>query len=82
MLTPPSSSSKEKVSASFQASVLRCSSAFIPHPSSHLFSDFPANNIVKFLLGFTNKGPENFVVDSLDASFRYPQVRKDSVGHG
>ncbi|XP_024121306.1 translocon-associated protein subunit alpha isoform X1 [Oryzias melastigma] len=35
--------------------------------------DFPANNIVKFLLGFTNKGPENFVVDSLDASFRYPQ---------
>ncbi|PWA32046.1 hypothetical protein CCH79_00020388 [Gambusia affinis] len=36
--------------------------------------DFPANNIVKFLLGFTNKGGENFLVDSLDASFRYPQV--------
>ncbi|XP_037550115.1 translocon-associated protein subunit alpha isoform X2 [Nematolebias whitei] len=35
--------------------------------------DFPANDIVKFLLGFTNKGDENFVVDSLDASFRYPQ---------
>ncbi|KAG9347722.1 hypothetical protein JZ751_003736 [Albula glossodonta] len=35
--------------------------------------DFPANNIVKFLLGFTNKGSEDFVVDSLDASFRYPQ---------
>ncbi|XP_028289839.1 translocon-associated protein subunit alpha isoform X2 [Gouania willdenowi] len=35
--------------------------------------DFPANDIVKFLLGFTNKGSENFVVDSLDASFRYPQ---------
>ncbi|XP_043961103.1 translocon-associated protein subunit alpha isoform X1 [Gambusia affinis] len=35
--------------------------------------DFPANNIVKFLLGFTNKGGENFLVDSLDASFRYPQ---------
>ncbi|KAM3860236.1 translocon-associated protein subunit alpha [Diretmus argenteus] len=35
--------------------------------------DFPANEIVKFLLGFTNKGPENFVVESLDASFRYPQ---------
>ncbi|XP_068437475.1 translocon-associated protein subunit alpha isoform X2 [Clinocottus analis] len=35
--------------------------------------DFPANNIVKFLLGFSNKGPENFVVESLDASFRYPQ---------
>ncbi|XP_061569124.1 translocon-associated protein subunit alpha [Cololabis saira] len=35
--------------------------------------DFPANNIVKFLLGFTNKGAENFLVESLDASFRYPQ---------
>lgn len=38
-----------------------------------LILDFPANNIVKFLLGFTNKGSENFVVESLDASFRYPQ---------
>ncbi|XP_069562964.1 translocon-associated protein subunit alpha isoform X1 [Brachyistius frenatus] len=35
--------------------------------------DFPANDVVKFLLGFTNKGSENFVVESLDASFRYPQ---------
>ncbi|KAJ8010685.1 hypothetical protein DPEC_G00077690 [Dallia pectoralis] len=35
--------------------------------------DFPANDIVKFLMGFTNKGTENFVVESLDASFRYPQ---------
>ncbi|XP_074755739.1 translocon-associated protein subunit alpha isoform X1 [Athene noctua] len=35
--------------------------------------DFPANNIVKFLVGFTNKGAEDFIVESLDASFRYPQ---------
>ncbi|MEE6465178.1 hypothetical protein FKM82_006474 [Ascaphus truei] len=35
--------------------------------------DFPANEIVKFLLGFTNKGTEDFIVESLDASFRYPQ---------
>ncbi|XP_068199983.1 translocon-associated protein subunit alpha isoform X2 [Antennarius striatus] len=35
--------------------------------------DFPANNIVKFLLGFTNRGPDSFLVESLDASFRYPQ---------
>ncbi|XP_068604049.1 translocon-associated protein subunit alpha [Brachionichthys hirsutus] len=35
--------------------------------------DFPANDVVKFLLGFTNRGPEDFVVESLDASFRYPQ---------
>ncbi|KAF7642395.1 hypothetical protein LDENG_00258590 [Lucifuga dentata] len=35
--------------------------------------DFPANEIVKFLLGFTNKGSDSFMVESLDASFRYPQ---------
>uniref|UniRef100_A0A8C5PA27 Translocon-associated protein subunit alpha n=1 Tax=Leptobrachium leishanense TaxID=445787 RepID=A0A8C5PA27_9ANUR len=35
--------------------------------------DFPANDIVKFLVGFTNKGTEDFTIDSLDASFRYPQ---------
>ncbi|KAL3040605.1 hypothetical protein OYC64_011588 [Pagothenia borchgrevinki] len=35
--------------------------------------DFPANDVVKFLLGFSNKGSENFIVESLDASFRYPQ---------
>lgn len=35
--------------------------------------DFPANNVVKFLVGFTNKGTEDFIVESLDASFRYPQ---------
>uniref|UniRef100_A0A3P9A6F0 Translocon-associated protein subunit alpha n=1 Tax=Esox lucius TaxID=8010 RepID=A0A3P9A6F0_ESOLU len=35
--------------------------------------DFPANDIVKFLMGFTNKGSDNFIVESLDASFRYPQ---------
>ncbi|XP_064805569.1 translocon-associated protein subunit alpha-like isoform X2 [Oncorhynchus masou masou] len=35
--------------------------------------DFPANDIVKFLMGFTNKGSDNFMVESLDASFRYPQ---------
>uniref|UniRef100_A0A2K5C529 Translocon-associated protein subunit alpha n=1 Tax=Aotus nancymaae TaxID=37293 RepID=A0A2K5C529_AOTNA len=34
--------------------------------------DFPANNIVKFLVGFTNKGTEDFIVESLDVSFRYP----------
>ncbi|XP_045395277.1 LOW QUALITY PROTEIN: translocon-associated protein subunit alpha-like [Lemur catta] len=35
--------------------------------------DFPANNIVKFLVGFTNKGTEDFIVESLDGSFCYPQ---------
>lgn len=36
-------------------------------------SEFPANEIVKFLVGFTNKGSQDFTVQSLEASFRYPQ---------
>ncbi|KAL2090887.1 hypothetical protein ACEWY4_013150 [Coilia grayii] len=35
--------------------------------------EFPANQIVKFLVGFTNKGSTDFTVQSLEASFRYPQ---------
>uniref|UniRef100_UPI00358FC78C translocon-associated protein subunit alpha isoform X2 n=1 Tax=Myxine glutinosa TaxID=7769 RepID=UPI00358FC78C len=35
--------------------------------------EFPANRVVKFMVGFTNKGPDEFVVEYLDASFRYPQ---------
>ncbi|XP_029906797.1 translocon-associated protein subunit alpha-like [Myripristis murdjan] len=35
--------------------------------------EFPANEIVKFLVGFTNKGTQDFNVQSLEASFRYPQ---------
>lgn len=36
-------------------------------------SEFPANEIVRFLVGFTNKGSQDFTVQSLEASFRYPQ---------
>lgn len=36
-------------------------------------SEFPANEIVRFLVGFTNKASEAFNVQSLEASFRYPQ---------
>ncbi|XP_053171822.1 translocon-associated protein subunit alpha-like [Scomber japonicus] len=35
--------------------------------------EFPANEIVRFLVGFTNKGSLDFTVQSLEASFRYPQ---------
>lgn len=35
--------------------------------------DFPAGFLVKFLVGFTNKGDKEFTVESMDASFRYPQ---------
>jgi len=35
--------------------------------------ELPAGKIVEFLVGFNNKGEEgDFVVESLDASFRYP----------
>jgi len=32
-----------------------------------------AGKAVEFLVGFTNKGKDTFTLDSLDASFRYPQ---------
>ncbi|XP_061882521.1 translocon-associated protein subunit alpha-like [Entelurus aequoreus] len=35
--------------------------------------EFFANEIVKFLVGLTNKGSQEFNVQSLEASFRYPQ---------
>ncbi|CAL8338477.1 unnamed protein product [Lota lota] len=35
--------------------------------------EFPSDEIVKFLVGFTNKGNQEFTVQSLEASFRYPQ---------
>ncbi|KAM9409555.1 translocon-associated protein subunit alpha-like [Pholidichthys leucotaenia] len=35
--------------------------------------EFPANEIVRFLVGFTNKGSQGFTVQSLETSFRYPQ---------
>merc|ERR1712002_265298 len=35
--------------------------------------EFSANEIVRFLVGFTNKGSQDFTVQSLEASFRYPQ---------
>ncbi|XP_066558748.1 translocon-associated protein subunit alpha isoform X2 [Amia ocellicauda] len=35
--------------------------------------EFPANEIVKFLVGFTNMGSQDFTIHSLEASFRYPQ---------
>lgn len=35
--------------------------------------DFPAGEQVRFLVGFTNTGDKEFVVESMEASFRYPQ---------
>lgn len=34
-------------------------------------TELPAGNIIEFLVGFTNKGENDFVLESLDASFRY-----------
>lgn len=36
-------------------------------------TDFPAGYMVKFLVGFSNKGSQDFIVESMDAAFRYPQ---------
>jgi len=34
--------------------------------------ELPAGNPVEFLVGFTNKGSHDFVLETLEASFRYP----------
>lgn len=34
--------------------------------------DLPGGQIVEFLIGFANKGEEEFVVETVEASFRYP----------
>jgi translocon-associated protein subunit alpha len=36
-------------------------------------NDLPSGQIVRFLVGFKNKGEKDFTVQSLEASFRYPQ---------
>ncbi|VDP09650.1 unnamed protein product [Soboliphyme baturini] len=34
--------------------------------------EFPATEVIRFLVGFWNKGSDHFTVDSMEASFRYP----------
>lgn len=36
-----------------------------------IFLELPAGNLVELLVGFANKGESDFVLESLDASFRY-----------
>ena len=40
--------------------------------SIHFYLELPAGQIAEFLVGFTNKGDQEMVVDSLEASLRYP----------
>lgn len=35
------------------------------------FLELPAGNLVELLVGFANKGEYDFILESLDASFRY-----------
>lgn len=37
-----------------------------------MFTELPAGKLVEFLVGFTNNGDKDFVLDAIDASFRYP----------
>lgn len=34
--------------------------------------ELPAGNVVELLIGFSNKGQQEFVLEAVDASFRYP----------
>lgn len=46
---------------------------FILFTKPNIGTDLPAGHIVKFLVGFANKGSNDFVVETMDAAFRYPQ---------
>lgn len=35
-------------------------------------AELPAGKLVEFLVGFTNNGDQDFILDTIDASFRYP----------
>lgn len=78
MLTQPSSSWQAKVAL---APLFTGFSRWWEWKLNHVLTpialittlEFPANEIVKFLVGFTNKGSQDFTVKSLEASFRYPQ---------
>jgi len=35
--------------------------------------EFPAGSLVRVLVGFVNRGDKDFIVDNMEASFRYPQ---------
>lgn len=36
------------------------------------FIELPAGKDVHFLVGFANRGSKDFIVEAMDASFRYP----------
>lgn len=60
---------------------LTCQTCY-PHPNQlqnyviviyyFIFSELPGGVLVEFLVGFKNKGAQDFVLETLDASFRYP----------
>lgn len=44
-----------------------------PAVAPGIVPDLPAGNVAEFLVSFTNKGNKDFVLEAMDASFRYPQ---------
>lgn len=46
--------------------------AVIKQANILVFTDLPAGKLVEFLVGFTNNGDKDFILDAIDASFRYP----------
>ena len=43
-----------------------------PRQISSTAVELPGGQPVEFLVGFRNKGEQEFVIEHLDASFRYP----------
>ena len=44
------------------------------------FPALPAGQVTELLIGFTNKGEQEMMVDSLEASLRYPMGEINILG--
>merc|ERR1712183_661353 len=64
--TPEEDDGKKTTSADADTTILFTK----PPGTSNL--ELPAGQITEFLVGFTNKGEQEMIVDSLEASLRYP----------
>jgi len=65
---PASAGSLKNVSPDIDTTILFTR----PTQLSAASTELPAGKIVEFLVGFSNKGDGDFVIETLDASFRYP----------
>lgn len=56
----------------YMNNILKAASSSMLYIYLFLLPELPAGKLVEFLVGFTNNGDKDFILDAIDASFRYP----------